>query len=75
MRKKLLIIEDNRKVLEILTFALGREGYEIIRTGDSLDGFRLAEERSPDLIVLDLMPPVKGDTSTMGSLDVCLRLS
>ena len=56
MRKKILLIEGNRKVLEILAFALGREGYEIIRSDDGLTGIRLAEEQSPDLIVLDLMP-------------------
>lgn len=71
MRKKLLVIEDNKRVLEILSFALGREGYEILRTNDALAGVQLAEEQAPDMIVLDLMPPVKGDTSIMGNRDVC----
>lgn len=74
MRKKLLVIEDNKKVLEILSFALGREGYEILRTNDGLAGVLLAEEQAPDMIVLDLMTPVEGDTSTMGNLDVCRSL-
>ena len=71
MRKKLLVIEDNKKVLEILSFALGREGYEILRTNDGLAGVQIAEEQAPDMIVLDLMSPVEGDTSQMGNLDVC----
>lgn len=54
MRKKLLIIEDNRQVLEILAFALGREGYQIIRAGNGSAGLRMAEERSPDLVLIDL---------------------
>lgn len=54
MRKKLLVVEDNQRVLEILAFALGREGYQIIRAGDGLTGLRLAEERKPNLILMDL---------------------
>lgn len=54
MRKKLLVMEDNQRVLEILAFALGREGYQIIRASDGLTGLRLAEDRRPDLILIDL---------------------
>ena len=43
MRDTILIIEDNRKVQDILAFALGREGYQVIRSSDGLDGMRLAE--------------------------------
>lgn len=74
MRKKILVIEDNKRVLEILSFALGREGYEVLRTNDGLAGVQLAEEHIPDMIVLDLMPPVKGDISIMGNQDVCRSL-
>lgn len=74
MRKKILLIEGNRKVLEILAFALGREGYEIIRSDDGLTGIRLAEEQSPDLIVLDLMPSTVSDCDVMSTLDVCRSL-
>lgn len=74
MRKKILLIADNKRVLEILSFALGREGYEILRTNDGLTGVRLAEEHIPDMIVLDLTPPVKGDTFGIGNLDACLSL-
>lgn len=71
MKKKILLIEDNKKVLEILAFALGREGYEIIRSEDGLTGVQLAEEQSPDLIVLDLMPTAVDDCGAMSNLDVC----
>lgn len=54
MRKKLLVIEDNKRVLEILAFVLGREGYQVIRTDDGLNGLRLAEKWGPDLVVIDL---------------------
>ena len=58
MQKKLLIVEDNSRVLEILAFAVGREGYHIIRASDGKTGLRLAQEQAPDLIVLD--PPRDG---------------
>ena len=54
MRKKLLVMEDDKRVLEILALALGREGYQIIRTSGGLNGLRLAEKCGPDLIVIDL---------------------
>ena len=54
MRKKLLVIEDNKRVLEILAFALGREGYQIMRADNGPYGFHLAKEYQPDLIILDL---------------------
>lgn len=54
VRKKLLVIEDNQRVLEILAFALGREGYQVIRASNGLTGLRLVEERRPDLVLIDL---------------------
>lgn len=68
MRKSVLIIEDDKRVLDILAFAVGREGYTVFRCADGLQGIQLAEERTPDLIVLDL------NTSTMSSLDACRGL-
>ena len=55
-------------MLDILAFAVGREGYTVFRCADGLQGIQLAEERTPDLIVLDL------NTSTMSSLDACRGL-
>ena len=74
MRKRILIIEDNKRVLEILSFALGREGYTVLRTNDGLTGIRLAEEQHPDLIIVDLASPVGGGMPVMGNLDVCRSL-
>ncbi len=68
MRKSVLIIEDDKQVLDILAFAVGREGYAVFRCTDGLEGIQLAEERAPDLIVLDL------DTSPMSNMEVCCGL-
>lgn len=68
MRKKLLVIEDNKRVLEILAFALGREGYQIMRADNGPYGFHLAKEYQPDLIILDL------EQKEPDKFDICQEL-
>ena len=68
MRKKLLVIEDNKRVLEILAFALGREGYQIMRADNGPYGFHLAKEYHPDLIILDL------EQKELDKFDICREL-
>ena len=68
MRKKLLVIEDNKRVLEILAFALGREGYQIIRADNGPYGLRLAKEYQPGLVILDL------EQKEPDKFDVCWEL-
>ncbi|GIW87420.1 MAG: DNA-binding response regulator [Isosphaeraceae bacterium] len=58
-KPKILIIEDERSLVEPLAYRLEREGYEILVAYDGLDGQRQAELKRPDLIVLDLMLPVR----------------
>ncbi len=57
MGSKVLIVEDDDHVVELLRLYLGRDGHEVLSTGDGIDGLRLAREAQPDLIVLDLMLP------------------
>jgi two-component system phosphate regulon response regulator PhoB len=57
---KVLIIEDERSLVEVLTYNLVREGYEVLAAFDGQDGLRQAQLRLPDLVVLDLMLPQKG---------------
>ena len=68
LRKKLLVIEDNKRVLEILAFALGREGYQIMRADNGPYGFHLAKEYQPDLIILDL------EQKEPDKFDICREL-
>ena len=49
--KKLMIMESTAKILDILCFAIGREGYDIVPTGDGLDGVFLLEQQAVDLIM------------------------
>lgn len=67
-KQKILVIEDERALLEPLTYNLGREGFEVLVATDGMDGLRQAQVRLPDLIVLDLMLPVKP------GLEVCKEL-
>ncbi len=68
MGKKILVVEDERNIVDILTFNLAREGYGTLEALDGAAGLRLALEQDPDLILLDLMLP------KMDGFEVCRRL-
>ncbi|MEG1879640.1 MAG: response regulator [Pseudoflavonifractor sp.] len=65
MGKRILIVEDEKNIVDILSFNLGREGYETLEAYDGQTGLQLAMEQDPDLILLDLMLP------KMNGFDVC----
>ena len=65
MSKKILIVEDEKNIVDILSFNLGREGYETLEAYDGAAGLKLALEEDPDLILLDIMLP------RMNGFDVC----
>ncbi len=67
-RMRILIIEDERGLTDVLTYNLQREGYETIVAHDGQEGLRKAQTLLPDLILLDLMLPV------LNGLDVCREL-
>jgi DNA-binding response OmpR family regulator len=54
-RKKLLIIEDEPDIVRGLKDTLEFEGFEVLVAGDGREGVKLARERAPDCILLDLM--------------------
>jgi CheY-like chemotaxis protein len=54
----ILIIEDNEQNLYLTTFILETHGHATIAARDGARGIRLAEERRPDLILLDIQLPV-----------------
>jgi DNA-binding response OmpR family regulator len=56
-RKKVLVIEDEPDIVRGLKDALEFEDYDVFAAYEGKDGVRLARERSPDLIILDLMLP------------------
>lgn len=62
---KILIIEDDEHIQELLRFNLQTNGYDVIMASDGLQGLEMAKENLPDMILLDLMLP------KMDGLDVC----
>ena len=67
-KPKILVIEDERALVEPLAYNLEREGFDVLVAYDGQDGLRQAQLKLPDLIVLDLMLPVKS------GLEVCREL-
>lgn len=65
---KVLIIEDDRSLAEVVAYNLKQSGYEVLVAHDGQDGLTQARLKTPDIIVLDLMLPV------VDGLDVCRRL-
>ena len=55
--QKVLVIEDEGDILEIIAYNLGREGYQVLSSRDGEEGLEIAQRDEPDLILLDLMLP------------------
>ena len=68
MPARVLVVDDERVVTEVVERYLQREGYEVSLASDGAEALRVAQEWAPDLVVLDLMLP------TLDGLEVCRRL-
>ena len=55
--KRVLVVDDNAKTVELVRLYLKRDGYRVFTAYDGIEALRLARESHPDLIVLDLMLP------------------
>jgi two-component system phosphate regulon response regulator PhoB len=56
-RQRILIVEDERDIVQVLEFALKQAGFETVAAGDAAQAFARIREKPPDLVVLDLMLP------------------
>lgn len=65
---RVLVIEDDEEIVDVLRRTLRAEGYEVRATEEGADGLQLSTEFLPDLVVLDLGLP------DMDGLEVCARL-
>ena len=65
MQGKILVVDDEQPIADILKFNLEKEGYEVVCAFDGAAAVKLAFEEQPDLILLGLMLPVKD------GMDVC----
>ena len=68
MCAKILVVDDEQPIADILQFNLEKEGYDVICAYDGDEAIRLAETENPDLILLDIMLPKKdGKLATVPS--------
>ncbi|MDO8578101.1 MAG: response regulator transcription factor [Dehalococcoidales bacterium] len=68
MAKKVLVVDDDAKTVELVKLYLKRDGYNVIVAYDGVEGLRAARESHPNIVVLDIMLP------GMSGLDVCRTL-
>lgn len=67
-KARILIIEDDRALAEVLTYNLKQAGHEVLVAHDGQNGLTQAQLKLPDIVLLDVMLPV------LDGLDVCRRL-
>lgn len=65
---KILIIEDEKPISDIVKFNLQKEGFDIITAYDGREGLDMALSQNPDLIILDIMLP------SMNGFDICKKI-
>ena len=66
--EKIVIIEDESDILEVIAYNLKREGFEVFESRDGEDGLLEIEKHAPDLVILDLMLP------TIDGIELCRKL-
>jgi two-component system response regulator VicR len=67
-KRTILIVDDEQPIVDILVYNLQKEGYETIEANDGEAGIKLALEKKPDLVLLDIMLP------QIDGLSVCKRI-
>ncbi len=68
MKNRVLVVDDEQSIVTLLQYNLEQAGFEVITAMDGEEGKRLAENESPDIIVLDLMLP------KLDGMEVCKLL-
>ncbi|MCD8125208.1 MAG: response regulator transcription factor [Lachnospiraceae bacterium] len=72
MCQKILIVEDEKPITDILRYGFQREGFQAERVYTGADGLRRAKESSPDLMILDwMLPDVSGLTVCRMLTETC----
>jgi DNA-binding response OmpR family regulator len=65
---RVLVVEDERDVAELIRYTLSKEGYDVLVTGSGIDAVKQARDARPDIVLLDLMVP------HLNGWEVCRRL-
>ncbi len=72
-KKKILLVEDEKVLMETVTLRLEATGYEVISAYDGFKGLEKAKKEKPDLIILDLMLPKMDGYKVCGLLKADTR--
>jgi two-component system OmpR family response regulator len=56
-KTSILVVEDDRTLLDVLSYNLKKEGYEILTAGDGVSALEITRKNKPDLLILDIMLP------------------
>ena len=67
-KRRVLVIEDDRKTADIVRVYLEKDGYDVLIANDGSDGLAMARDEVPDLVVLDLLMP------GLSGVEVCRAL-
>ena len=67
MSKKILIVDDEKDILELLDYHLVKEGYKTMKASNGKEALKVAKDFLPDLVLLDLMMP------EMDGIETCLE--
>ena len=67
-KEKILLVDDEADILEIVGYNLKKEGYEVSTTDNGKDAIKIAKRENPDLIILDVMMP------EMDGMETCYQM-
>ncbi|TNE71834.1 response regulator transcription factor [bacterium] len=67
-KKTILVVDDESDLLDLIEYNLKKEGYDVLKAEDGLDGIRMAKKYKPDLVLLDIMMP------KMDGLETCEQI-
>jgi DNA-binding response OmpR family regulator len=68
MNEKILIVDDDRQIVNLVSIYLSNEGYKVIKTCDGYSAFKMVQVENPQLIILDVMMP------GIGGIEVCRKI-
>ena len=75
MSKKILLVDDEKDMVETVAMRLEANGYQVIKAYDGSEGLEKAKKEKPDLIILDLMLPKMDGYKICGLLKADARYS
>ncbi len=64
----ILVVDDEPHILRLVSFSLGKAGHEVLEAPDGMTALKVAEERRPHLILMDVMMPLMTGIETLDRL-------